>query len=576
MARIPFLSRIPWPRRNLRVKLVGLFLGAAVLPLFTLGLLSYFKSSELLQEQFGRYGSNSVTQLQHQLDTELNHLQLMAGYIQSYLLNPARRVLYTEIPSTYGELKDQYELEDMLNALKTVKDRGIFIVTESGYFYGENTIDTKLLFAEPWWQAMPPDYNGEYWPGLYTSRHYKKADPEERLLGLVVPIRNQNGPLRNGRILLEMKADNLFALFSSFEKDTHAMLTITNGAGRTIYRTAGAEAAEPDDMIWKTKLASNDWMIEARMPHGQFYQSTDVIRSYTAIGFVLSVLLALLLGYLFSSTVTKRIKRLKESMLLAGSGRFGTRLPVRGEDELSVLAHSFNRMAGQLEELVEQITVKEKLKKEAELRAFHYQIHPHLLFNTLNSIQWKARLHGNEEIRRMLYHLTMVLEGGLDLAQELVAVRRELTVIGHFLEIQRLRYEHEFRYETDIDASLLDYVMPRMTLQPLFENIFFHAFEDGRGVIRLAIAEQGDDLVLTLSDDGKGMSEERRLALLGEAPDRRKKRGIGVYNVDRKFKLHFGPEYGLTVSSEPGRGTDMVLRWPKRQEENLHGTEDAD
>ncbi|RJG25970.1 hypothetical protein [Paenibacillus thiaminolyticus] len=163
------MARIPWPRRNLRVKLVGLFLGAAVLPLFTLGLLSYFKSSKLLQEQFGRYGSNSVMQLQHQLDTELNRLQLMAGYIQSYLLNPARRVLYTEIPSTYGELKDQYELEEMLNALRTAKDRGIFIVTESGYFYGENSIDTSLLFAEPWWQAMPPDYNGEYCPAC--TRH---------------------------------------------------------------------------------------------------------------------------------------------------------------------------------------------------------------------------------------------------------------------------------------------------------------------------------------------------------------------------------------------------------------------
>lgn len=84
----------------------------------------------------------------------------------------------------------------------------------------------------------------------------------------------------------------------------------------------------------------------------------------------------------------------------------------------------------------------------------------------------------------------------------------------------------------------------------------------------MTIAEQGNDLVLTLSDDGKGMSEERRLALLGEAPERRKKRGIGVYNVDQKFKLHFGPEYGLTVHSEPERGTDMMLRWPTRQEES--------
>lgn len=135
----------------------------------------------------------------------------------------------------------------MLNALRTAKDRGIFIVTESGYFYGENSIDTSLLFAEPWWQAMPSDYNGEYWPGLYTPRHYKKADKEERVLGLVVPIRNQSGPLRNGRILLEMKADNLFALFSSFEKDTRAMLTITDGGdGRS---TARRRRMPPSRMI---------------------------------------------------------------------------------------------------------------------------------------------------------------------------------------------------------------------------------------------------------------------------------------------------------------------------------------
>ncbi|MDK8183200.1 sensor histidine kinase [Paenibacillus sp. UMB4589-SE434] len=563
--RTSFVSRLPAPRRSLRFKLVLSFLAAALVPLISLGLLSYVKSTELLDEQLGKYGHNAVTQLQYQLDAELSQLEMTAGYVHTFLLDPTRVVIGQQVPHTYAELQEQRNLEDFLKALKTLKYQGIYIVLPSGYYFGESLINTSELADQKWWRTLPESYAGKYWAGFYTSSHYiSSTDQHTRLLGLVIPIRNQQGLLHNSRILIEMKADKLFELFHLFEKDTQAALTIRSQAGQVIYQSEHQYEPSPTDVVWTRGLTMNDWQIESRLPYDQFYQSSNVIRSFTIIGLVVAGLVALLLGYFFSSLVTGRIKRLKESMHLAGTGRLHTRVPEQEQDELGVLAHSFNRMVAQIQTLVEEIGRTEQQKKEAELRAFHYQINPHLLFNTLNTIQWKARLQGNEEIRRMLFHLTKLLEGNLDISQELVTLEQELTIIDHFLHIQRARYEYEFGYEERVDKQLLHYMLPRMSLQPLFENIFFHGFEDGQGLITLVLKEEGKELVLILQDDGKGIGESTLLRLKERAGEQADGRGLGVANVDQRFKLHFGPAYGLTIESAAGSGTTIIIRWPKR------------
>ncbi|WP_289354826.1 sensor histidine kinase [Paenibacillus sp. S-12] len=563
MANMP-----PNPRRSLRLKLVLFFLASSLLPLMIQGVLSYQQSSRLLQEQFGKYGQNSVNQLQYQLDTELNQMSMIAGYIYSYLLNPYKNVISAEIPRTYSQVQDKNDLEDFLKALKRLHDRGIFIITKSGYYYGDSMLNVDVLFQQPWWQQIPADHAGEYWAGFYSPLHYRdeKDTPNQKLLGLVVPIRNQSGPLQDSKILIEMNADKLIELFRMFEEDTKSIVTVTSGSGQTIYRSSGDNTVQENDIVWKQSLQINDWTIEARLPYQYFNQPSSVIKSYTLFGLGLSGFFALVLAYLFSTRVTRRIKRIKESMNSAGAGRLKTRIQVRDEDELGSLANSFNKMIGQIEELVKEIAAKEQLKKEAELRAFHYQINPHLLFNTLNSIQWKARLQGNEDIRKMIAHLTIVLEANLDVTRELVPISKELELIDHFLQIQHVRYEGEFGYKVDIASSTMTAVIPRMSLQPLFENIFFHAFEDGYGTIALRLIDNDSDLYLTLTDNGKGMSEERRCALLQAPSDPTQRHGLGMYNVDQKFKLHFGSEYGLSIESRLGSGTTIAIRWPKKEE----------
>lgn len=110
----------------------------------------------------------------------------------------------------------------------------------------------------------------------------------------------------------------------------------------------------------------------------------------------LSVVLSVILAGFFSATITNRIKQLIRSMHKASLGNFTVQIPVESADELGRMAASFNHMIAQIKSLFEQIALTEKQKREAELKALHYQINPHLLYNTLNSIQWKARLNGQK------------------------------------------------------------------------------------------------------------------------------------------------------------------------------------
>ncbi|MFD0588980.1 sensor histidine kinase [Paenibacillus sp. GCM10027627] len=555
------------PRKSIRFKLLSFFLVVAIIPLLALGFMSYRTSSDLLNGQFGNYGQNAVTQLQHQIDVQLKQMRLTAEYIHSYLLDPTKSVITEEVPKTYSEIQEENNLEDFLKALQTEAHAGVFIVTKSGYYYGEGSLQSDRLQKENWWKAISPTFKGQYWAGLYEPRHYSTSYPDKapKVMGLVVPIRNQQGPLKDSRILIEMNAVDIFEQLQIFERDMNAYLVIRDGEGNIVYESQGEHEPLPDDIVWTEPLEENNWVIEARLPYKTFFQSTDVIRSYTVVGIAFSVLLALILGFVLASWFTSRIKRLKDSMHKAGAGKLQTRMDIDSDDELGVLGRSFNSMLGQIQTLVDEVTRTEQQKKEAELRAIHYQINPHLLFNTLNSIQWKARLQGNEEIRKMLYHLTMVLEGNLDITQELVTVERELAMISHFLEIQRIRYGDMFVYEVEADEEAMGCLIPRMSLQPLFENIFFHGFEDGEGTIRLVLREETELLVLALTDNGRGIPEERRKTLLSPEGKRQSRGGLGVANVDQKFKLHFGPQYGLSIDPALDGGTEITIRWPKKE-----------
>ncbi|USK35860.1 sensor histidine kinase [Bacillus sp. F19] len=553
---------------SIRTKMVLFFIMVALIPLFLFGYLSYQKSSSIVNKQFNEYENFAVSQLEKQIENTIDQMYVVSNDINHYLSDPTLIVIKEELPRTYAGFIEKKNFERFLEAHKTFNTKGIYLITSSGYYYGGDHLNTQKLFQKPFWKEAGTLKQGERWVGFYKADHYDDNNPPQQTIGLVLPIQSQYGILKGSKLLIETNAEELFSYIEFLERDVHSFVTIHDNRHKVIYQTENKMKSLPNDIVRVTTIDAYDWEIEVRVPEKLFYQSSKVIFNYTILAIFFSILLASILAMVFSAQIAKRIRRLKDSMERVSAGHLQTQVAVKEYDEIGKLTISFNQMVQQIKELIDEISETERLKRKAELRAFHYQINPHLLFNTLNSIQWKARLSNANEVQQMIYHLTEVLHENLNFLDELIPLKKELDTIQHFLKVQEIRYGHTFDYEEMVRPECSEYLVPRLSLQPLFENIFFHAFDDGRGKIQLTVEDKSDFILLTLIDNGKGMNEENALNLLKAQLPNEKARGIGVNNVDQRLKLHFGNEYGLTIESKQGIGTTLKMRWPKRRQTN--------
>lgn len=547
-------------RLSTQKKLFIMFLIVALVPLLTLGIISYLQSSKVVNGKLANYNHFAGEKIKTQLDQILVDMYYGSSAIQQYLADSTAVNLRHQEPKTYSDFKEMNNLERLLQAHKKSNIRGIYVITSSGYFYGGYDFKFDLFKKQEIWKRSV--WSGNPSIGIYQPTHYKDNNPKH-VLGLIVPLKFSYGVLNNGYLLIETDVDDLFELMKVLEKDLHSRIEIKNELGQSLYHSTSKEAARKDDIIWKEQTNINNWNVEIRVPRDKFYQSSRVIFKIVLIGIGISFLLASMLSFIFSNQFTKKILNLKFAIDEVSKGIFDTKLSIHTKDEIGKLSFHFNRMVDKIKQLMEEIKQKELMKREAEMKAIHYQINPHLLFNTLNTIQWKARLDGNKEIGQMLLHLSKVLEGNLNFSIELISIKEELEAIEHFLVIQRLRYGDHFNFHLVMDEKLSNGLIPRMTLQPMLENIFFHAFEDGEGIIELEILESGEYFRLSLKDNGKGMSQDK-LNTLFTRPEDNVRGGIGLYNVKQKFQIYFGKDFLIRADSVLNQGTFISISWPKR------------
>lgn len=559
--------RLPWIRiiGSVRTKLLLIFLVVAILPLGTLGYFSYHKSSKVVNSQFGSYGMYAVEQLKLHFDANLKQMDQITGNILAYMI-ASSILIGDEAPTTYAQYVEERDFQNYLSSLENTNIFKVAVITPSGRVLGNSSVNEESLGNSSFWSSA----------FAYDKRHvvihipdYYSTPDDNYTISLVVPLKTRFGFPGGSWLLIDMKADTILNLIRSFEKDTQSHLQIRDAAGEILLQTSSDYMNQEDDIVWSRSLDTEDWTIEARIPHAKFYESSTVILRYSVFIAILAVILGVVMASFFSFRFTMPIMKLSQSMRRFGEGNLLIRTPVMSSDELGYLSESFNKMTGQIQELVHEISRTEKLKSDAELKALHYQINPHLLFNTLNSIQWKAKLARQPEIHKMLQHLIVVLDGSFNFKQTLVPLHKELEIARHFIEIQRFRYEDTFTFELQVQPGLEDCLIPRMVFQPLLENIFFHGFRDGHGHIHMRIFAANSELYMELEDDGIGVKPEHMEFISSGMKIPGKQGGLGLRNVDERFKLHYGDAYGLKFESNRNIGTKVTLTWPITRELHL-------
>jgi two-component system sensor histidine kinase YesM len=305
---------------------------------------------------------------------------------------------------------------------------------------------------------------------------------------------------------------------------------------------------------------------------------TARFRAYTpwVAGAALALVL-LFLGYtvLFFSRIARPIQEVVRSMDLVGEGAWGTRVPPQGLKELAVLVDSFNRMSGEIVRLNhERVTI--------ELDALRHQINPHFVANTLNVIKLMAATARMKSIEQMTGDLMVLLSDSYTGGASLTEVAAELKNIDSYVRIMKVRFNTGFDLEVDAPDDALDVLTLRMVLQPLVENAILHGFAGltrrGRIVLRVraeafergfpAVALREADvvqnpygrLILVVEDNGVGMDHRPPATDPLQTTDRLAR--VGLDNVDRRIRLHFGEGSGLTVESQPDAFTRVTLVLP--------------
>lgn len=231
-------------------------------------------------------------------------------------------------------------------------------------------------------------------------------------------------------------------------------------------------------------------------------------------------------------------------------------------DEFGILYGAFKKMTTRLDHSIEENYGMQIKQKEVELSTLHSQITPHLLYNTLDSIYWRALSSQNTDVGEMVKDLSKLLRIGLSKGKAVITIGEELEHVQAYSRLQQKRYPNTLEIHWDVDESLLAYASPKVIIQPLVENAIFHGVSgmDGEGEIWVKVARSEGEIVVTVEDNGFLPADMERLEsiLSGGTSDK----GYGIRNVHQRIRLHFGEAYGLRYERREGGGLRAIISMP--------------
>lgn len=307
------------------------------------------------------------------------------------------------------------------------------------------------------------------------------------------------------------------------------------------------------------ELENPNWRILAEISVDKLNEDLYAFRTYFMIIIAATLLILSVLSIFFAMDILTPIKRLVQGMKTMQESKTHDEIIVDRQDELGYLSQCFNDMSREIDILVNRVYKEQLTRKEAEIKTLQAQINPHFLFNTLESINWMARLNNVDEISEMVTALSALMEAGIGKGGPLVTIKEEIDFVDSYILIMKNRYGERLDFNKSIDSSLLGIKVPKLLLQPLVENAIYHGVDKFRkqGKIYLIIRKIDQRVEIEVLDNGQGMTEENIRELnknLNEGNDaylfsENSGMGIGLKNVNRRIKLFYGVEYGVRVES---------------------------
>lgn len=523
------------------------------------------------------YTSNYI-----QFDTNMNQLLKTHKLIDADSANVKQKIALNYIHIS-NELSG---ITDLLMPLY------ITILFKNDLFYTNySQIDfNPLQFKEkPWFEKLEHlSFYQTYWLGAHPT--YIKSEKDTYPYLITIGRRIQKANDLNSYLIISVKENEIKKLFSQIQSEKRAKFYLTNKDGdvysslntsevgtKLQYDVTNTDYQIVDYMEEKHLLVSypvsySNWRLISLVPYKDTIGSINMVTRTTILiqgGFLVLFLIGLIL---LVRELTKPITRLHHVTKTINQGDLTARIHLPGNNDVAQLGQSFNHMLDTIEEMIEQIKIREEAKRNAELEMLQAQINPHFLFNVLNAIRLKIKMEGDTGSASLIYSLSALLRMTINRNNAFIPFDEEVTTVKHYVELMNFRHRYDVELEIDMNEAASRFQVPRFFLQPVIENAIIHGINNRKETIKIIASEQSDTyLELIISDNGKGMDkltlEGLRKKIFQTNSDNngnssKSFNGIGVQNVYQRMKLIYGDAFHLWIDSIEGEGTTLTFQIP--------------
>ena len=316
------------------------------------------------------------------------------------------------------------------------------------------------------------------------------------------------------------------------------------------------------------------YFVGNEMPNGWSLVQTVSVKEFNkemnhlivlAAGIVLLVL-GISLGFVWyvTSRIAYPAKELMESMKTLAKDNEYPRVKIVSNDEIGMIGLEYNKMAENIETLIEKVYKMELTQKQAELEFLQMQINPHFLYNALDTISWMALAKGNMDVSEMTIALAELLRATIK-KESFITLREEMNTVKDYLLIQQERFGDKISAEYFVEEDAYSCMVPNFILQPVIENAIIHGLEPKieKGKVSINISIQDEFLTFLVEDNGVGMDEKEILDLYKKCRENNTKQSIGLKNVYRRLLLCYGEASMLKIESKKEQGTRISFLIPR-------------
>ncbi|SDE25523.1 two-component system, sensor histidine kinase YesM [Paenibacillus sp. UNCCL117] len=550
------------------------------------------RSSNLLKQEV----THSILQAIRQVESNISYrLSKVKEASDSLIMNPDLHQMVgrpAEEDTLQVQIEDQRHLYKLIvgeeNGSEVRKVR-LFVAGRKIYASDHvNFYDLDTVKGEDWFASVAAKNGAVYWLDTVYYK-YSNAEEGQHILSLARTVKEPRDYAKVAGLLVVDMPERIISSVLQTVQFPKMDLAVIDASGKVlshldasrigtwiepeVWELARQEAEgiavdekRQEFVIYKT-IPSTGWKVVSRISEEQILASNDKYNRASTLVIAISLLVLFIFAVIaivavITEATIKRIRQIgamikKEGIDTLDDGMQHDQLTILGlEKSVGVLIHMIKNLAN------ETYSAKAK-ERDAQLRALQAQINPHFLYNTLDTINWMAIRRDADEISSIVNSLAQYFRLSLNKGRDMVTIHDELNLAAAYLDIQRNRFADVFDYRFEMEESLYELPIPKLSLQPLIENALLHGLQQtpmerqGLLIVEGGLTDYGYRIAVV--DNGVGMEEGKLAALLRE-DDGDERLSYGLYNVNQRIKLFAGASSGVFIRSKAGEGTVAEIR----------------